>query len=508
MSSIRYGLTSRIVRSRAVPEYPAGATPASGNRIGQGPVETLSVLLGIILILLAVGMTAHVLLRKSDERAAVAWIGLIWLSPLVGSILYVLLGINRIRRRARKLRRVRVTPDERRPAVPAALPPQADGLVMLANVVERFTGNPLVGGNAVVPLINGDAAYPEMIAAIDGAERSIALSSFIFNKDAVGLRFLGALEAAVGRGVQVRVIVDGIGAFYALKPIVGELRRRRIPAARFLFSLVPWRMPFLNLRNHRKILVVDGRVGFTGGLNIRQRHVLGDAPPTPVQDTHFRVEGPVVAQMMEVFADDWSFTTGEELVGPAWFPEIATVGPVIGRDIATGPHEDSQKMVWALFGAVAEARSSVRIVTPYFLPDETLMTALSMAAMGGVEVDIVLPERNNLPPVAWASASRLSQLTKAGCRVWLSPPPFDHSKLMVVDGVWTLFGSTNWDPRSLRLNFEFNLECYDTGLAATVESIIADKIAAARRLTPAAHSSRGLAVAIRDGLARLFTPYL
>ena len=136
------------------------------------------------------------------------------------------------------------------------------------------------------------------------------------------------------------------------------------------------------------------------------------------------------------------------------------------------------------------------------------MTALSLAAMGGVEVDIVLPERNNLPPIAWASASRLSQLVSSGCRVWLSPPPFDHSKLMVVDGVWTLFGSTNWDPRSLRLNFEFNLECYDTGLAASVESIIADKVAAARRLTPAALGGRGLAVAIRDGLARLFTPYL
>ena len=128
--------------------------------------------------------------------------------------------------------------------------------------------------------------------------------------------------------------------------------------------------------------------------------------------------------------------------------------------------------------------------------------------MGGVDVDIVLPERNNLPLVAWASAGRLAQLVSAGCRVWLTPPPFDHSKLMVVDGVWTLFGSTNWDPRSLRLNFEFNLECYDTALAQSVDAIVAGKIASARRLMPGAANSRRLPVAIRDGLARLFTPYL
>ncbi|NNG02583.1 MAG: cardiolipin synthase [Inquilinus sp.] len=474
----------------------------------EPPIETLSILLGLVVLALALGMSVHVLLRKPDERAAVAWIGLIWLSPVLGSVLYVLLGINRIRRRARKLRSPRQPVAAEAGRVSAALPPAADGLAMLAKIVDRFADGPLLDGNRVTPLIDGDAAYPEMIGAIDGAERSVALSSYIFSHDPTGLRFVDALERACKRGVAVRVLVDGIGALYSLRPIRTELRRRGIPSARFLFSLVPWRVSFLNLRNHRKLLVVDGQVGFTGGMNIRRHHVVGEATRTPVRDIHFRVEGPVVAQMMEVFAEDWWFTTREDLGGEAWFPPIASAGPVVSRGIAAGPHEEQQKMLWTLFGAVAEARRSVRIVTPYFLPDEALMTALRLAAMGGVEIDIVLPEKNNLPLVAWAAAVRLDPLLAAGCRLWLSPPPFDHAKLMVVDGVWSLFGSSNWDPRSLRLNFEFNVEAYDADLAGRLEAIVAERIAAARPLTLETLNARSLPVALRDGVARLLTPYL
>jgi cardiolipin synthase A/B len=270
----------------------------------------------------------------------------------------------------------------------------------------------------------------------------------------------------------------------------------------------PWRVLSLNLRTHRKILVADGRVGFTGGMNIRVGHWRCRQPKHPVQDIQFRVEGPVVAQLQEAFADDWLFTTREVLQGESWFPGLDPVGPVLARGIPDGPDEDLDKLRWALLGALSAARTSVLIQTPYFLPDTSLISALNLAALRGARVDIVLPDRNNLPFVHWASRAHWWQVLEHGCRIWLAPPPFDHSKLMVVDNGWSLVGSANWDPRSLRLNFEFNLECYDTALAERLTTVVHQKLKDAREVTLRDVDSRSLPARLRDGIARLLTPYL
>jgi cardiolipin synthase len=264
----------------------------------------------------------------------------------------------------------------------------------------------------------------------------------------------------------------------------------------------------MNMRTHRKILVTDGRLGFTGGLNIRVGHCLKRQPQSPVQDIHFRVRGPVVTQLQEVFADDWLFTTGESLRGEAWFPKPEMAGQVLARSVPDGPDEDFEKLRWTLLGALAIARYSVRIVTPYFLPDPAVVSALNLAAMRGVQVDIILPARSNLRVVDWASRAMWWQVLEHRCRIWLSPPPFDHSKLMLVDGCWVLLGSANWDPRSLRLNFEFNLECYDLDLARQLEEVIVSKLKAAHLVTLRQVDARPLPVRLRDGIARLLTPYL
>ena len=463
-------------------------------------------------LLAAILASVHALLNKRDHRAAALWLGFIWLMPVAGPVLYIAFGVNRIRRHARSLRVGRGPSD----APLRLMPDEADDsqsiearhMRMLAQVVDRVAGQPLQGGNRIQALINGDEAFPAMLAAIDSAHKSVAFESYIFDNDASGIQFAAALKRAVERGVQVRVLVDDAGARYSFPSIVGKLKRARVPVARFLPTLAPWRLTTMNLHNHRKLLVVDGGVGFTGGMNIRHGNVLKDNPAKPVQDLHFKVEGPVVGQLQEAFANDWEFCTNEILTSEAWFPELADCGKAIARVITDGPDADYDKARWTLLAALASAQTSVQILTPYFLPDSSLITALNLAALRGVQVDIILPAENNLPFVHWASRAMWWQVLERGCRLWLTPPPFDHSKLMIVDNHWVLMGSANWDPRSLRLNFELNVECYGREFAQAMDTIVRTKLEKAKRVTLEEVDGRSFPAKLRDSVARLFTPYL
>jgi cardiolipin synthase len=461
-------------------------------------------------LLAALFASIHAVLHKRDSRAATLWLGFIWFLPLLGSIFYLAMGVNRIRRHALSLGVQKTISRPVPEDLGEPLHADAEHLKMLARTVGRVVAQPLTTGNKIQPLVNGDEAFPAMLAAIESAQKSISLSTYIFDNDPSGQKFVEALERAVKRQVEVRVLIDAAGARYSWPPITHKLKHAHVLFARFLPSplFAPWHVATINLRNHRKSLVVDGKTAFTGGMNIRQGNVLAGKPKGPVQDLQFRVEGPVVTRLQEVFANDWAFCTREILKGDAWFPEVADGGDVIARAITDGPDGDFHKLRWALLAALADAQSSVQIVTPYFLPDPALVAALNLAALRGVRVDIILPAKNNLPFVHWASRAMWWQVLEHGCRLWLTPPPFDHSKLMIVDGHWVLFGSANWDMRSLRLNFELNVECYGRDFAQRMESVIKQKLQYAREVTLAEVDGRPFLPRLRDAVARLFSPYL
>ena len=458
----------------------------------------------------------HILLKKRNTRAAAGWLGLVWFAPVLGVCLYWMFGVNRIKRRARLRlvdKQIVPLPDKEAVVSPSFIEQlsgcmEKNSLVQLSRMTEKLTRQPLIQGNKVTPLVNGDQAFPRMLSCIAEAQHSIAFCTYIFDNDSWGGRFKAALRDAKERGLDVKVLIDGVGARYSFPSISRSLRREGLDAAEFMRTILPWRFQYFNLRNHRKILVIDGRVGFTGGMNIRDGNCLADDPSHPVQDIHFFIEGPVVAELQRSFVEDWSFTTREILEGEKWYPHLDPQGNGVARGISDGPDEDFDKLRMVLLAALAAAQESIRIATPYFLPDAELVSALRIAALRGLEVEILLPASSNLRMVKWASDAGLEELLRQGCRIFLTRPPFDHSKIMVVDHSWVLLGSANWDSRSLALNFEFNMECYDFQLAEKVEAIMQEKKSTASELTLEEVLSRNILVKLRNRFFRLFSPYL
>lgn len=468
-----------------------------------------------LVLLAALSASLHAILTKRDYRAALNWVAVIWLAPMIGPVLYVLLGVNRIERRALRrfspARKQEGAGHARDPHLEHAVMPEemrAEPLQKLIVFGDRVSHQPLTHGNRVEMLHGVEAAFDAMLEAIDSARHSVGVLTYIFDVDAVGRRFIDALQRARERGVEVRVLADYVGSRDSRPDTLRSLHKAGLTAAYFLPVYWPLAIHHFNLRNHRKLLIIDGRLGFTGGTNITTDHTGNRRYPRGARDTHFRIEGPVVRHMQEAFATDWYFSAEGVLEGEHWFPPTEERGSTWARGIAHGPDEGFDRLRMTLLGAVSAAQESIRVMTPYFLPDATLIDALKMAALRGIEVDVVTPARSDHRIIDWASRSVMLQVAESGCRVWHSPPPFDHSKLCVVDRHWSLIGSTNWDPRSLRLNFEFNLECYCRELGAALAARIDTRRREAERITVEQLRERSLPTRIRDGICRLGTPYL
>lgn len=473
---------------------------------------TLSIVMGTVAAI-------HAAMTKEEVRAATGWVGVIILSPIIGAALYAIAGINRIRRASLSLRRDALLSDA---ALDELESFDADTELVISGFGRRFSAlqtlgdrvarNPLSTGNAIDMLETGDDCYAAMKAAIDTAERSVLLQTYIFDRDQIGLRIADSLIAAVQRGVEVRVLIDAVGARYSVPSILGYLYEGGITVSVFNGNVIMGlRLPYANLRTHRKILIVDGRIALTGGMNIRagfSRELVGE---NFARDTHFSVSGPVVADLFDVAAEDWRFTTGETLNGEAWrivAPDRQPGDPVLMRVVASGPDRSVETNHKMLIGAFSVARKSIRIMSPYFLPDRELISALATAARRGVDVDIVVPAANNLVLVDRAMTAQFDQILGNYCRIWRSAGAFSHSKLLSIDGVWSYVGSSNLDPRSLRLNFEIDLEVLNEGFAVEIDERIDEAIKSASPVTLEGLRSRPFAVRLLEKVLWLGSPYL
>ncbi|ABG39990.1 cardiolipin synthetase 2 [Paraglaciecola sp. T6c] len=467
-----------------------------------------------IIVVLHIGLSImsslHVLMFKENERTSLAWIGLVIFSPVIGSLFYWLFGINRIKRSAQKKHPQTLKQDFRAPEQPnkiSHIPAHWHPAVIAGHTIHPVN---YVSDNSVEPLVNGDMAYPEMLQSIHAAHRYIVLSSYIFDCDSLGRQFVDALSDAHQRGVIVNVLLDGVGIGYSWHKSDRALKKLGVKTARFLPAISLTTIRFINLRNHRKILCVDGEVAYVGGMNISKNNEVKSAEH-PIDDIHFKVTGPVIDQISQVFVEDWFFATGELIEFPSFVQTTMTKTSnksVIARAIQDGPDEDHNKIRWTLINALVCAQTSVKIMTPYFIPDQTLMTSLHAAALRGVSVEIIVPRHSNIPFVDWVMEANFSRIIKHGIKIYKNNRPFDHSKIVVIDDIWSFVGSTNWDARSLEFNFEINLECFDRQLNAKLRAFFLSKKQNSLPVTQQEISNLPFYKKTRNNLFRLFSPYL
>jgi cardiolipin synthase len=368
-------------------------------------------------------------------------------------------------------------------------------------------GPPLVPGNHITTLVNGAAIYPAMLDAIRAAQTNITFETFVF-RDGVGATFVEALAAAARRGVEVRMLLDWLGSRTMDQHLLQAARAAGCDL--HVYHPPSWyHLGRLNNRTHRKLLIVDGKVGFTGGvgMGIEWKDGLKGLPPW--RDSHFKAEGPVVAQMQAVFVDNWIKTTGRVLHGAEYFPKLAPVGDMEAQMFGSSPVGGSESMHLMVLLALTAARTSIDIENAYFVPDKLTVEALCSAAHRGVRVRIVVPGRYTDARVGrWAAQGLYGALLEAGIQIYEYEPTMMHCKVLVIDGVWSSVGSSNFDDRSFRLNDEANLNVFSETLAREQLRLIDEDIKHSRRMVLKKWRSRTLGRRVNERLALLLRSQL
>ncbi len=479
-------------------------------------------------LLLFVSVALHVLRHRRRADSTLIWLFLAWSLPVGGALLYAMFGVDRVPKerwrrgvqRRDRLEGVRQAATE--DVLPEAYWRSVGGAPVtpedewtreldrpLAAILEGF---PLLGGNRITPLLTGDEAFPKMLEAIRAARHHIHLQSFIIGHDEVGREFMAALEERARAGVRVRVLYDRFGSSHALWG--GLFRRCRgvpnLTAEGWTQSNLFRKQLHLNLRNHRKILVVDGQVGFTGGVNLNaySRSQEGEAA---IQDYHFQLQGPVVQELQYTFLRDWHVMTEEDpvqLLSAEHFRRLPAEGTAMARVVNSGPSSDIPVAVDMFFNAVNAARKQVFIITPYFLPSEDLLRALRMAALRGVRVYLVVPERSNHWYTTWASRAMYEDLLESGVRIFERPPPFIHAKAMTVDDRMAVVGSSNWDYRSLYSNYETSLVVYDAPFVMHLKLLMIEDLHESREVELGVFKNRPVGHRYLENTCGLLSPLL
>ena len=462
------------------------------------------------LVLYTVTILSIALVIITDNRnplKTLPWIIVLVFAPVVGLVFYFFFGQNLSKQRIisrRTRRRITMQLEEARDAGHPGIPEEHR---QLATLLYSTTHSVPLYGSRITPYTDGVSKMEALLAEIARAKRHIHIQYYIFCDDETGCRLRDALVEKARQGVEVRILYDDVGCSGVKKAFFEGMRREGIEVFSFLHVKFPLFTSKVNYRNHRKIVVIDGRIGFIGGMNIADRYVRGTQWGT-WRDTHFRIEGSGAAGLQASFLSDWSATTKTHISGPEYYPPVGHFTDDILQIAPSGPFGKWRALLQADSYAIARARQRIWIQTPYYLPSEVLNTALQEAALAGIDVHLMLPARSDSKVVDLATHSYLDDMMKAGVKISFYKPGFLHSKLLIIDDMLSVIGSANMDFRSFEHNFEINAFVYDREFASRMAAIFEDDLTHCHTVTPGEWFTRPRTRRVAESLMRVFSPLL
>ncbi|MCE9531896.1 MAG: cardiolipin synthase [Planctomycetes bacterium] len=452
-----------------------------------------------------------ILAIKKESISASAWCMTVIFIPFLGVFLYWMFGYQSVQRPLERKRRHAESYRQRsNTLMEAAATPEIEGIWQdLTQLATKLGASPLNTGNKIDLYHDGDSTFESMLQAIRAAKHHIHMEFFIFRADESGQRFIDAMVERARAGVQVRFLYDAVGSWGLHRNLLKRLTDAGGKVSPFLTLLNPLRRRVqINLRNHRKILIVDGRVGFTGGFNIGDEY-LGKHPFFGHwRDTFLRLEGPAARFMQRVFIEDWHFATDEDLSDSTYFPKIEAIGSVPVQIAASGPDQELKTIRETYFAAIMRASDRVWIASPYFVPDTGLLDALCLAARSGRDVRLLCPFR----PDKWlpflAARFYWNDALAAGVKIYQYTKGFIHSKILIADNCWASVGSANFDNRSLFLNFEMTCLMQSREVVSELEKAYLNDLSQSIRVNPEEFAKRGFVSRLSENACRLMSPVL
>lgn len=471
----------------------------------------------LVFLATAIPVAIMIILEKRSPYKTAAWILVLILLPIFGVVFYLVFGQEYRKQKmfsrkgvkslgmirsfsVKQLREIEQTQQR----LDKKTLEKENIIRLLLNTSDAL----LTTGNKLEILKDGEQTFSSIFDAIRAARHHIHLEYYIFADDRIGNRLKELLIEKRKQGVEVRVIVDDVGSWGLGKKFFAEIRNNGVEIFPFMEVRFPRLTSRMNYRNHRKMVIVDGKTGFIGGINVADRYIEGLPRLGPWRDTHLKMEGDAVACLQTVFAADWYFTARKNLAGEAYFPPFSEADGTPVQVVAGGPDSDWENIHQAFFTAIANAREKVWITTPYLMPPPPLLCALKTAALSHVDVRLLIPDRSDSITSRWSSFSYVEELLEAGIKIYLYDKGFTHSKFMVVDDVVSTIGSSNFDFRSLETNFEVNAFVYDKDFALELGKLFLDDISNSREIKIGPWKRRSAFFKLRESLAHIISPLL